>query len=114
MTNREFYSQLISLDIAQDLKDFAKNEIEKLNARNDKRKNTPSKTQIENEPLKASIIGAIGDGSMVASEIASALGISTQKASALCKLLVEENRLSVEDIKVPKKGTLKSYSVVGD
>lgn len=114
MTNREFYSTLISLNIAQELKDFAQAEIDKLNARNDKRKNTPSKTQIENEPLKVEIINALANGPMVASEIASTLNISTQKASALCKILVEENRVSVEDIKVPKKGTLKSYSVVAD
>jgi DNA-binding Lrp family transcriptional regulator len=49
---------------------------------------------------------------MVASVIAEKVGISTQKASALCKLLVEEKVITVADIKVKNKGTLKQYAVV--
>ena len=48
---------------------------------------------------------------MVASVIATKLNISTQKASALCKQLVEEKELVVTDIKVKNKGTLKQYAI---
>ena len=52
------------------------------------------------------------NGSDVASSIGTALGISTQKASALCKLLVDGGKLTVADVKVKGKGTVKQYAVV--
>ena len=113
MTNREFYTAVLAIEnLPENLKTFAQGEIDKLDARNDKRKNTQTKTQKENETVMNTIIETVtANGAMVASEIGSALGISTQKASSLCKLLVEAKRLEVEDIKVKNKGTLKQYSV---
>jgi predicted HTH transcriptional regulator len=52
------------------------------------------------------------NGSMVASEVASVLEISTQKASALCVLLVKEGKLKAFDKKVKNKGAVKCYSLV--
>ena len=113
MTNREFYTAIIgNPNVADDLKTFAQAEIDKLDARNDKRKNTQTKAQKENEGVMTAIVDTItANGSMVASEIGTALGISTQKASALCKLLVDGGKLTVADIKVKNKGTVKQYSV---
>jgi hypothetical protein len=48
---------------------------------------------------------------MVASDIAKAMEISTQKASALCKLLVDNGTLAVGDKKIKGKGTVKEYSL---
>ena len=114
MTEREFLTKVIAIeDIAQDIKDYATEGIAKLDARNDKRKNTQTKAQKENEGVMATIVETItANGAMVASEIASAVGISTQKASALCKLLVDGGKLAVADVKVKNKGTLKQYSIV--
>ena len=39
------------------------------------------------------------------------MGISTNKASALCRQLANEGKMIVEDIKVPKKGIQKAYTV---
>ena len=114
MTNREFYTAIIgNPNVADDLKTFAQAEIDKLDARNDKRKNTQTKAQKENEGVMTAIVDTItANGSMVASEIGTALGISTQKASALCKLLVDGGKLTVADIKVKNKGSVKQYSLV--
>lgn len=112
MTNREFYTAIINSDLADDLKTYAQGEIDKLDARNDKRKNTQTKTQKENEGIMTSILDHLVNGSAVASDIATALGISTQKASALCKLLVNDGKLTVTDIKVKNKGTVKQYTLV--
>jgi hypothetical protein len=114
MTNREFYTAVLANEnINADLKAFAQSEIDKLDARNDKRKNTQTKAQKENEGVMDTIIDTlVTNGAMVASEIGSALGISTQKASALCKLLVEGKRLKVEDVKIKNKGTVKQYSAI--
>jgi Fic family protein len=112
MTNREFYKAIIGSEVNEELKAFAQAEIDKLDKKNEKRKNTQTKTQKENEGIKNSIVALLEEkGSMVASVIATELNISTQKASALCKQLVEEKELVVSDIKVKNKGTLKQYSL---
>lgn len=113
MTEREFLTKVLGIEgIADDLKTYANEGIAKLDARNDKRKNTQTKAQKENEGIMASIVETItANGSMVASEIGVALGISTQKASALCKLLVDGGKLTVADVKVKNKGTVKQYSL---
>ena len=112
MTNREFYTAIIgNPNVADDLKTYAQGEIDKLDARNDKRKNTQTKAQKENEGIMTSILEHLANGSAVASEIGSALGISTQKASALCKLLVNGGKLTVADVKVKNKGTVKQYTL---
>ena len=113
MTNREFYTAIIgNPNVAQDIKDFAQGEIDKLDARNDKRKNTQTKAQKENEGIMTAILDHLANGSAVASDIGTALGISTQKASALCKLLVDSKKVTVADVKVKNKGTVKQYTLV--
>ena len=112
MTNREFFKAVINAVENEELKAFAQAEIDKLDKKNEKRKNTQTKTQKENEGIKNSIVALLEEkGSMVASVIATELGISTQKASALCKQLVEEKELTVADVKVKNKGTLKQYAI---
>jgi DNA-binding Lrp family transcriptional regulator len=113
MTEREFLTAVLAVEgIAEDVRTHATEGIAKLDAKNSKRKNTQTKTQKENEPIKASIVALLTEnGAMVASEIATAIGISTQKASALCKQLVGEGILTEGEVKVKNKGTVKQYSV---
>lgn len=113
MTKREFYNAIITSNTTDELKDFARGEIEKLDNRNEKRSSKPSKTALANEPIKASIIDYVrGHANALASEIATACEISTQKASVLCTQLVNENALTKSDVKVPKKGVVKGYTIV--
>jgi hypothetical protein len=111
MTEREFLNLVINGDINEDVKAYATEGIAKLDAKNEKRKNTPTKEQVANEGLKTDILALLEGKSMVASDIGASLGVSTQKASALCQLLVKEGKLSVADIKVKNKGAVKSYSL---
>ena len=118
MTKREFLNEVIAVidgtsevDVLE-LKEFAKAEIVKLDERNASRSSKPTKTQIENEPIKEKILEVLSTGErMVASAIAERLEISTQKVSALCRQLVESKKLKVEDVKIPKKGKQKAYMV---
>lgn len=110
MTNREFLAAVINGTISANEIDFAKAEIAKLDVRNDKRRNTQTKEQKANEAVKADIVAALSKP-MVASEIATTLGISTQKVSALCKQLVDEGKLVVSDLKVKGKGSVKQYRI---
>ena len=118
MTKREFLNEVIAVIDGTsevnvlELKEFAKAEIVKLDERNANRSSKPTKTQIENEPIKEKILEVLSTGErMVASAIAERVEISTQKASALCRQLVESKKLKVEDVKIPKKGKQKAYMV---
>lgn len=112
MTSREMLTAVINGTITAEVVEAAKAEIAKLDARNGKRRNTLTKEQIANEAIKADIVAALSKP-MVASEIAIALGISTQKVSALCKQLVDNGEIKVADIKVKGKGSVKQYELAG-
>lgn len=111
MTNREFLTAVINGTVSTNEIDFAKAEIAKLDARNDKRRNTLSKEQEANVERKALMVEALNDKPLLASEIATVTSLSTQRVSALCKQLVDEGKVNVADVKVKGKGTLKQYSL---
>ena len=111
MTNREFYTAIVNGTLTEDVIAKAHEEIEKLDARNAKRSAKPSKKSLENAPIKESIAEFLADGSHLASEIAKGLDLSVSKVSALCRQLVGDGILTVEDVKVKGKGTQKSYSL---
>ena len=106
MTNREFYTAIVNGTLTEDVVTKAHEEIEKLDARNAKRANTPSKTQKENAPLIEKIASLLTSEPKLASELAKEMEISTQKASALVKKV---EGVSVCDVKVKGKGTQKGY-----
>lgn len=127
MTKREFLQAVIALaeieknsDVKvkdftmKDIKIHAEEEITKLDMRNATRSSKPTKTQLENETIKQKIVDLLTEVGerYVASAIAERLEISTQKASALCRQLVESGKLQVEEVKVPKKGKQKAYSII--
>lgn len=106
MTQREFYNAVIAETKNADLAQFAVEALEKLDARNAKRAERPSKVQIANEPIVKAIAEVLTSEPMRASEIAETLGISVQKASALVKKV---DGVQSVDIKVKGKGTQKGY-----
>ena len=114
MTEREFLTAVLAnASITEEVKAYAEEGIAKLDARNEKRKNTETKVQKENREKKGEILRLLaGTEGKVASEIAEALGISTQKASALCGQLVKDGLLLVGELKVKNKGAVKLYSPI--
>lgn len=115
MTRREFFEaikQAEGLDV--ELKLFAEKEIEKMDARNAKRKGSPSKKAVENAPIKEAIVELLNHYKeltgepLPASEVGEKVGISTAKASALLRQI---DRLVVEEIKV-KGRKVKGYKIV--
>ena len=114
MTNREFFTAIASMtNISAELVEHAINELGKLDKRNASRAAKPTKAQKENEPIKEEIVKFLTEkgGFHTASEVMEACEISVQKASALCRQLVEEGTLTVQEIKVPKKGKQKAYAI---
>ena len=106
MTKREFLNAVIAETQNADLANFAVSELEKLDARNAKRSEKPSKRSLENAPLIEKIKTLLTSEPMLASDVANALEISTQKASALLR---QVEGVSVCDVKVKGKGTQKGY-----
>lgn len=114
MTNREFYSVVISGNLTADAIQFAKDAVAKMDERNAKRSSQPSKTALANEPIKEKILAFLSEDVGVAKtspDIATAIGESTQKVSALCNQLAAEGKVEKSEGKVPKKGKMKFYSV---
>ena len=113
MTNREFFNAIISANVSDELTAHATAELEKLDKRNAQRSSKPSKIQLENEPIKAHLLEILAVKPMTASEIHEAdASLSTQEISSLCRQLVEAGKLAVEEVKIPKKGKQKQYSLV--
>lgn len=106
MTKREFLNAVIALN-DEATTAFAVEEIAKMDKRNADRKAKPSKKSAENEPIKARIAKVLSETPQTASEIASKVEISVQKASALLRQM----ECKVTEVKVPKKGTQKAYSL---
>lgn len=116
MTNREFFENIIAADINVAMTSHAKHCIEML----DKRNNSQAcKQQIKKKQENAVIMETImelfrqNNTLRTASDIAGAIKniSSVQKASALARELVAEGKLVSTEIKVPKKGKQKAYSL---
>jgi hypothetical protein len=114
MTNREFLTAVAAIEnVPADIKEHAEAAIAKMDATNEARKNKPSKKATENAPIIEQIYNEIlSNEAMPASAVAEAAGISVQKANALLGQMVKAGQATSEDVKVPKKGTIKAYTKV--
>ena len=115
MTRREVYNAVLSGNTSEEVLNWFRAELSKMDSANEKRKTQPSKKEQENQPIKDGIFALLSEkGSMVASAIGEALGISTSKASALCRQMADDGRLSVAEVKSPKKGggKVKQYTAI--
>ena len=125
MTNREFYTAISANEtLSQDIRDHATELIAKLDATAEKRKGKVSaKDQAkrdENAKLAAHIVEAfLGSEAKTATDVATAMTAETgeevrvQKASYLCRLAVDLGLANQTEVKIPKKGTQKAYTIVG-
>lgn len=114
MTIREFLENVISADISNEMNDFARLRIEKIDEKNEKKKTT-SKKKTENSEIKEQILAQmVNDTEYKASEIGEMMGFSTQKASALLVQLTKDGILVAEEKREKGKGKVKVYRLVPD
>lgn len=112
MTNREFLNIVITSAISDEMTEKAQALLANMDKKNESRKAKPSKVAIANEPLKQAIVEFLtGNGVKVASEVGESLNITTQKASALLRQMVEDGIVVASEVKVPKKGKVKGYTI---
>ena len=110
MTKREFLNAILTGNLTEEVLTHATEELEKLDATNEKRRNTPSKKDTENAPLKEALAGLLSETPTTAADLAVKVELSVQKTSALLRQLVDEGKAVASEVKVPKKGTQKGYT----
>lgn len=94
MTKREFYIAVTEAEVAEEIKEFALKEIEKLDAENARNAAKRAEKAKENEPYFEKILELVGETPIVASEVGAELGVSTSKASSLLAALVKSERIA--------------------
>ena len=113
MTQREFFTAIVNGTINPDIQAFAADAIVKLDKRNAARASKPTKSQQANAPLMEEIRNFLADKKdVLAAEVAAHLDVTTQKASGLLKLLVDSKAVAAAEIKIPKQGKRKAYTLV--
>lgn len=86
---------LSTFDLPADVKEKLEGMKASLEKKTDSATRKPTKTQQENEPIKAAIVEALKDKHLRAQEVANMCGLtSAQKASALLKQLVDEGKVT--------------------
>lgn len=111
MTNRTFFESIINGTINDEVVAKATEELAKLDSRNSKRAEAKaSKREVEYAPIEEAILKAI-EGTMTTSEIATAVGMTSNKVSPRCKALAEKGFLVESEIKVKGVGVRKAYTL---
>lgn len=111
MTNKEFFANVISANLSDEMTEKAQAMLDQLTKEREKASaRVNSKKLAENAPILDAIRNLMHDGKKrLTSEVAVELELSTPKASALLRQLVALEELAVEDIKVKGKGVQKCY-----
>ena len=109
MTKREFYVAIANGEMNDEVKATAAEYIAKMDEANEKRKNTLSKKQAENEAMKAETLEHLDNEAKTATTVGELMGISTQKASALLRQLVSDGKATVTEVKITGKGKQRGY-----
>lgn len=116
ITLRQLFTAVVEGNITPAMIERAKAEIAKLDATNAKRAEKAKEKAKENEPIKRAIhIFLTANGTKTTAEIAAGvaeLGGSSPKATAMCRQMVDEGRLTSSEVKVKGKGTQKAYTAI--
>lgn len=126
MTKREFFVKVSEGEMTEEMKDFAVEQLVKMDAQLAARKGKISeKEQAKrdaNEALARRVVAEIlGAEAKTATDIADEMNVlmpealekpaNAQKASALMKKAMELDLVVQSEVKIPKKGTQKAYTV---
>ena len=114
MKIREFYNAIIANETnTEEVREHAQNELAKMDAANEKRRNTPSKAAQANAVLCKELFAKLQPNTVYTSaQIGEMLDVSTSKGSVLLRDLVKANSMvEVEPVK-GKSGKVKAYMLV--
>lgn len=109
MTKREFLNAIVEGTVTEEVVAMAVEAIAKLDATNAARREKVTAKQAENQVLVEKVVEMLGDEPLTATDIAAALKVNPQKASALARMAVKQEAAISQDIKGPK-GKCKGYT----
>lgn len=113
MNERTYLNNVLAMDnLTDEMREETLGRIARLDAKNEKRKGVQTKTQKENEPIANAIIEALANGTMVSTDIATAIGCTVNKVNGIALNLVKEGKLTKSKVKVKGKGEMTAYSLV--
>ena len=125
MTNREFYTAITieNATITPEMIEHAQAQLAKLDATAEKRKGKVSAKDQAKRDNNAALAKLVAETILTAeaktaTDVAEALTetlgeeVKVQKASYLLRLAVELGLANATEVKIPKKGTMKAYSVI--
>ena len=125
MTNREFYTAIAANEtLTEEVRTHATEQIAKLDATAEKRKGKVSAKDQEKRDANAALAARVAaeiltTEAKTATDIAAALTemlgeeVKVQKASYLAREAVKLGLANATEVKIPKKGTQKAYTIVG-
>ena len=125
MTNREFYTAISANEtLTEEIRNHATEQIAKLDATAEKRKGKVSAKEQEKRDANAALAARVAaeiltTEAKTATDIAAALTemlgeeVKVQKASYLAREAVKLGLANQTEVKIPKKGTQKAYTIVG-
>jgi hypothetical protein len=125
MTNREFYTAIAENEtLTEEIRNHATEQIAKLDATAEKRKGKVSAKDQEKRDANAAMAKHIAETILsteakTATDVAAVLTaeageeVKVQKASYLLRLAVELGLANATEVKIPKKGTQKAYTIAG-
>ena len=112
MTSREFLTAILALaDLPADLSAYAQAEIDKLNAKNEKRKTASGEIKEENKPIAEAILKTLANGQMLSTDLAVAIGQSVQKVNGVAGEMCKIGTLVKSKVKVKGKGEQTAYAL---
>ena len=111
MTNREFFTAIVSANINADLTTHALAEIAKLDKKNAKRKATEGEIKTDNKPIADAILKALEGGTMISADLAKFIGQTTQKTNGVAGEMVKIGLLTKSKVKVKNKGEVTAYTL---
>lgn len=113
MTKRELYTAVKNGVINDEVIAKATELLTALDTANAKRADKPSKTQVENAPLYAQVLAILSaDEPTLSTAVATALGVSTSKATGLLGNLYKDGKVNKVDVAVKGKGKQKGWLIV--
>lgn len=113
ITLRQLFTAVVNNNITDVEIAKAQEELEKLDRKNANRSSKPTKAQLENAPIIEAILSTLADApsGMLGTELAAALDVSTSKVSGLCRTLLNDGKITVEKVSVPKRGKQNKYYI---
>jgi hypothetical protein len=110
-TNRMGFTAIINGNVTDEVIAWAKESLAKLDTKNAKRKAAEGEVKADNKPIAEAILKALANGSMLSTDLAKAIGQSTQKTNGVAGEMVKLGMLEKFKIKVKGKGEQTAYAL---